>query len=137
VKVDYIRYGDRGSATLRLGEMAQQAAARPRASSDVADDEDGAAGRVGFRAQQMTPDIAAQIQATRADGVVVSAVDPQGPAAGYLAPGLVIERFNGRPVATEADLRQAVAGVRAGQVVSITARRPDGSRMIVNFRARG
>ncbi|HET7464848.1 MAG TPA: trypsin-like peptidase domain-containing protein [Longimicrobium sp.] len=135
VKVDYIRYGDRGSATLRLGEMAQQAAARPRASSDVADDEDGAAGRVGFRAQQMTPDIAAQIQATRADGVVVSAVDPQGPAAGYLAPGLVIERFNGRPVATEADLREAVAGVRAGQVISLTARRPDGTRMIINYRA--
>jgi serine protease Do len=138
VKVDYIRYGDRRSATLRLGEMARPAATRAGARGDAAGEEDdgAAADRVGFRAQQMTPQIAAQLRSTRADGVVVSAIDPQGPAAGVLAPGLVIERFNGREISTEADLRAAVSGVRAGQVVSLTARRPDGTRVIANFRAR-
>jgi len=136
VKVDYIRYGERRSATLRLGEMARPVADRAGGTSDdAANDDDGAADRVGFRAERMTPDIAAQIKSTRSDGVVVSGVDPQGPAAGYLAPGLVIERFNGREIGTEADLRQAVAGVRAGQVISLTVRRPDGTHAIVNFRA--
>ncbi|HET7230673.1 MAG TPA: trypsin-like peptidase domain-containing protein [Longimicrobium sp.] len=136
VKVDYVRYGDRRSATLRLSEMARQAAARTRGAADAApSDDDASADRVGFRVEPMTPEIAAQLKSTRADGVVVSGVDPQGPAAGLLAPGLVIERFNGRDISTEADLRQAVAGVRAGQVVSVTARRPDGTRVIVNFRA--
>jgi len=135
VKVDYIRYGDRRSATLRLGEMARQAAARPGADSDAAGD-DGTADRVGFRAQQMTPQIATQLKSTRSDGVVVSAVDPQGPVAGLLAPGLVIERFNGREIASEADLRAAIGALRGGQVASLTVRRPDGTRALVNFRAR-
>jgi S1-C subfamily serine protease len=134
VKVDYIRYGDRRSATLRLGEMARETAQRTDGGAAAAPDD--AADRVGFRAQQMTPEIAAQLRARSADGVVVSGVDPQGPAAGQLFPGLVIDRFNGRQVATESDLRAAVAAVRPGQVVSITARRPDGTQTIVNFRAR-
>ena len=134
VKVDYIRYGDRRQATLRLGEMAREAARRDDDGADAASAD--ATDRVGFRAQQMTPQIAAQLKARSADGVVVSAVDPQGPAAGQLFPGLVIDRFNGRQVATEADLRAAVSAVRPGQVVSITARRPDGTQTIVNFRAR-
>jgi S1-C subfamily serine protease len=134
VKVDYIRYGERRSATLRLSEMARQAADR---SGDAAEGRSGGASdRVGIRAQQMTPEIAAQLRSSSAQGVVVTGVDPQGPAAGVLAPGLVIERFNGREISTEAELQQAIAAVRPGQVVSVTGRRPDGTRVIANFRAR-
>jgi S1-C subfamily serine protease len=69
--------------------------------------------------------------------VVVTGVDPAGPAAGQAFPGLIIDRVNGREVATVDELRGAIDALRPGQVVSITGRRPDGTATIVNFRARG
>jgi serine protease Do len=135
VKVDYIRYGSRRSATLRLTQM-QGAPAVPR-DQGAADDGDDAADRVGFRARQITPDIAAELRRPDAQGVVVTAVDPAGPAASSLAPGLVIERFNGRPIRTEAELRAAIGALKPGEVVSVVGRRTDGSSTIANFRARG
>jgi serine protease Do len=123
IRVDYVRYGSRRSATLRLTQMDLAAPARP-ASAGPADDGDGLADRVGFAAAQS------------AQGVVVTGVDPMGPSAGQLGPQLVIERFNGRAISSLADLRQAIAALKPGQVVSITGRLPDGSHTIVNFRAR-
>jgi serine protease Do len=136
VKVEYVRYGSRRSATLRLGQMDGARAAtlrQPGAQDDAADD--GAAGKVGFAATQLTPDLAAQAEMKVSQGVVVTSVNPAGPAAGQLFPGFVIDRFNGRPISTVADLRSAIAAVRPGQVVSLVGRRPDGSQTIVNFRA--
>jgi serine protease Do len=134
VAVDYIRYGERRRATVRLTEMDTRSAAVEERGE--AESGESAEGRVGFSATEMTPQIARQLRSTRADGVVVDGVDPSGAAAGQLAVGMVIERFNGREIGSLADLRRAVDEVRPGQVVSILARRPDGSQTIVNFRAR-
>jgi serine protease Do len=135
VKVDYVRYGSRRSATLRLTRMdAARTAARDAGQPD---DESSAADRVGFSATQITPDIAAQLRMPNAQGVVVTGVDPAGPAAAQVEPGFVIERVNGRAIGTIAELRGAIDGLRPGQVVSITGRRRDGTATIVNFRARG
>jgi serine protease Do len=135
VKVDYVRYGSRRSATLRLTQMdAARTAARDLAGKP---DESSAADRVGFSAAQITPDIAAQLRMPSAQGVVVTGVDPAGPAATQVFPGLIIDRVNGREVGTVAELRSAIDALRPGQVVSITGRRPDGTATIVNFRARG
>ncbi|HEX2202960.1 MAG TPA: trypsin-like peptidase domain-containing protein, partial [Longimicrobium sp.] len=124
IVLDYVRYGDRRQATLRLDEFDR----RPLAAAEAEESSDeGGAGRVGFAASEVTPQIARQLRMTRAEGVVVTGVDPQGPAAGQLAPGLVIERLNGRAVGSVADLRSAVDAVRPGGVVSIVGRRPDGS----------
>ena len=61
-----------------------------------------------------------------------------GPAAGQLftRTRMAIERFNGRAISSTAELRQAIAALKPGEVVSITARLADGSHTIVNFRAR-
>ena len=135
VTVDYVRYGDRRSATMRLGEMDR----KPVASSAAAasDPELGAQGRVGFAAEQMTPQIAASVRAGVSQGVVISGVDPSGPAAGRLERGMVIERLNGREIRTVADLRGAVGALKPGDVVSLLVRRSDGGQQtIVNFRSR-
>ena len=135
VRIDYVRYGSRRSASLRLTQMD----VRPVRQADAGQADDGdddVADRVGFAATQITPDIAQALGRAGAQGVVVTGVDPMGPAAGQLYRGFVIERFNGRPISTTGELRQAIAGLKAGQVVSITARRDDGSQTIVNFRAR-
>ncbi|HYB99203.1 MAG TPA: hypothetical protein VEC57_08705, partial [Candidatus Limnocylindrales bacterium] len=64
-------------------------------------------------------------------------VDPAGPAAQQLYRGLIIERVNGKEIRSISELRSVIDGLRPGQVVSIHARRPDGTQTIVNFRARG
>jgi serine protease Do len=134
VKVDYVRYGSRRSATLRLTQMD---AARTAARDPGKPEESSAADKVGFSATQITPDIAAQLRMPSVRGVVVTGVDPAGPAAAQVFPGLIIDRVNGREIGTVAELRSAIDALRPGQVVSITGRRPDGSATIVNFRARG
>jgi serine protease Do len=136
VKVDYVRYGSRRSATLRLTQMD---APRTAGRSDVAakDAESSAAEKVGFSATQITPDIAQQLRMPGVRGVVITGVDPVGPSANQVYPGLIIDKVNGRDIETIADLRSAIDGLRPGQVVSITGRRPDGAATIINFRARG
>ena len=120
VAVDYVRYGDRRRATVKLDEFERApVAAAERAAPEDASPES----RLGFRAVD------------DANGVVVAAADPAGPAAG-LPRGLRIERLNGRPVRTAADVRAASAAVKPGQAVSVLGRRADGSQVIVNFRAR-
>jgi len=109
VTVDYVRYGDRRRAEVRLSEMDRPAGEADRAPAAAGEDED-AQGRVGFSATQLTPEIARQIRSQNTQGVVVNRVDPTGPSAGQLYPGLVVERLNGREVRTVAELRQAVAG---------------------------
>ncbi|HEU4453716.1 MAG TPA: trypsin-like peptidase domain-containing protein [Longimicrobium sp.] len=134
VTVDYVRYGDRRRATMRLGEMERKPVASNTADAGA---ELGAQGRVGFAAEQMTPQIAASVRAGVSQGVVISGVDPSGPAAGRLERGMVIERLNGREIRTVADLRSAVGALKPGDVVSLLVRRADGGQQtIVNFRSR-
>jgi serine protease Do len=126
VTVDYVRYGERRRATVRLTEMdGKPVAAAAVAPADV--DADGAGGRVGFSVdpRNVSP-----------RGVVISSVEPTGPAIGRLQRGMIVERLNGREVRTVADLRAAVQEIEPGEVVSVVALREDGGRTIVNYRAR-
>jgi serine protease Do len=136
VSVELVRYGRRERATVKLASFDTPRAARANAEAP-ADAPTDATDRLGFRAAPVTPGIAQQLRLPAAEGVVVTAVDPSGPSAGQLAPGLRVERFNGRDVRTVDDLRSAMNAVRPGAVVSIIARRADGTQTIVNFRARG
>ncbi|HYW07303.1 MAG TPA: PDZ domain-containing protein, partial [Longimicrobium sp.] len=136
VALDVVRYGRPQRVQVKLAAFdnartAAQAPAAPRGGDGSVVD------RLGFQATPVTPQIAQQLRLSSAAGMVVTGVDPSGPAARQLAPGLVIERFNGREIRTSADLSAAMSAVRPGAVVSILGRRPDGSATILNYRARG
>jgi serine protease Do len=134
VKLDLVRYGKKLSATVKLGEFATEAATRTASNAESAD----ATTRLGFQAQEMTPRIAQQLGVTDgAEGVVVTGVDPTGPAARALRPGLRLEKLNGRDIRSIDDLRSAAASLDDGATVSVLGRLPDGSRTIVNFRLDG
>ncbi|HEX6369350.1 MAG TPA: trypsin-like peptidase domain-containing protein [Longimicrobium sp.] len=143
VALDVIRYGARSRAEVRLEEY--QADAR-RASADRrggaaeprTEEVESAAepGKLGFRAEAVTPEIARALGMERAEGVVVSAVDDGGPAANALRRGMVVRRVNGRPVRTLDELRDAADAVRPGQAVSVQVRLQDGRETILNYRAR-
>ncbi|WP_420130114.1 S1C family serine protease [Longimicrobium sp.] len=142
VALDIIRYGQRSRVELRLEEYqadARRASADRRGAAEAPRVEEEAAaepGKLGFRAEVVTQEIARELGMERAEGVVVSAVDAGGPAAGALGRGMVVRRVNGRPVRTLDELREAADAVRPGQAVSVQVRLPNGSETIVNYRAR-
>jgi serine protease Do len=95
-------------------------------------------GRLGFAAADLTPDVARSLGMAAERGVVISQIDPAGAAyRARLRAGYVLEQFNGRRIASIAELRDATAGLRAGQAVSLIVREPDGQRLIINYRVRG
>jgi serine protease Do len=142
VALDIIRYGQRSRVELRLEEYQAEARRgqnerRGGAAPRVEEVESAAEpGKLGFRAESVTPEIAQELGMDRAEGVVVSAVDAGGPAAGALVRGMVVRRVNGRPVRSLDELREAADAVRPGQAVSVQVRLPDGRETIVNYRAR-
>ncbi|HEY6607916.1 MAG TPA: PDZ domain-containing protein [Candidatus Limnocylindria bacterium] len=79
------------------------------------------AGDVGIHAQPLTPDVAAATGASV--GVVVTWVNPAGPAVGTVAVGDVIESMNGQPVPTPEHWRVRLARLEAGERLALGVRR--------------
>ena len=141
VALEIVRYGERRSVELRLEEYARTASAAQadEGGREPAVLEDRAAaepGKLGFSARVVTPEIARQLELSETGGVVVTDVDPSGPAATALGRGMVVRRVNGRPVQSLEDLQGAADAVRPGQAVSLQVRLPDGRETIINYRAR-
>jgi hypothetical protein len=78
-------------------------------------------GRLGVEVQALTPALASATGARA--GVVVVHVDPEGPAAGRLAIGDVVEAAAGEPIASTEDWRARVARLPAGASVGLRVRR--------------
>jgi Do/DeqQ family serine protease len=90
---------------VRLGEWTGEAAGEQEQGGGG---ETG--GRLGITAEPLTPDIAAQLGLRRGtEGVVVTQVDPAGPAAqAGVRGGDVIQEVNRQPVRSPADIRNAI-----------------------------
>jgi serine protease Do len=133
VALDVIRYGDRERLVVKLGEFETE----PVTPTASANEEHDAVARLGFAATAVTPQIARELEMSRAHGVVITRVDPMGPAARAGIPrGLVIERLNGTEIESVRDLYAAASDLKAGATVSIVGRLPDGTKTILNYRLR-
>ena len=72
-------------------------------------------GRIGVVIQEVTKELAETFGLPKPAGALVSAVDPEGPAAkAGVEAGDIILKFNGKPIATSGDLPRTVAGVKPG-----------------------
>ncbi|MBN8440437.1 MAG: DegQ family serine endoprotease [Thauera sp.] len=86
-------------------------------------------GRIGVAIQEVTRDLADGFGLPRAAGALVSAVEPDSPAArAGVEQGDVIVRFDGRNVENSNDLPRIVAGVRPGAKVGVQVYRSGTSR---------
>lgn len=125
VRIGIYRDGRPREVTVRLeelpytGGMAAAPARQPRAADKI--------GVVEL--MDLTPDLAEQAQLESAEGVVVVEVQPNGPAAGRnIGDGCVITEVDRRPIRDVDDVRDALADVEAGEVVSIVAACPNYDR---------
>jgi serine protease Do len=131
IAIEVIREGKEHTfnVTLDTFEPAVAASDRPRAR-----DTRGVS-RLGFRVADLTPQIARSLNIDAREGVVVTEIDPRGPA--VVPGGTLIEEVNGQEIKSVADLEEIANGLDSGDVVSLIVVRPDtGTRTIVNYRLR-
>jgi len=86
-------------------------------------------GRIGVVIQEVTKELAETFGLPKPAGALVSAVDPEGPAAkAGVEAGDIILRFNGKAIANSGDLPRTVAGVRPGTRSTLQVWRKGSSR---------
>jgi len=107
VKLDVWRDGRTQDYSVALGELPEKAEAEESTGTE------GGGGLEGVEVDELTPDIAQQLNlGPGTHGVVVTAVDPSSPAAAAQPPigrGDVIQEINHKPVKNVSDYRQAIA----------------------------
>ncbi len=88
-------------------------------------------GRIAVSIGEVTKDVADSLGLPRAEGALVSIVEPGGPAdkAG-LQPGDIILKFNGAPVVTDTDLPRMVGDTKPGSHATVTIWRKGVSREV-------
>jgi serine protease Do len=133
VQLDVVRYGKHRTVEVELGQVTSETPASSAAGGDAPD----AMGRLGFQAQPLTPELAQRLHIDQGGGVVVTGVDPMGPAAGEIGPGVRVDRLNGREIHSMDDLRAAASSLKPGSTVSIVGRLPNGTETILNYRLHG
>ncbi|KGS31282.1 peptidase Do family protein [Burkholderia pseudomallei MSHR7343] len=86
-------------------------------------------GRIAVAIGEVTKEVADSIGLPKAEGALVSSVEPGGPAdkAG-LQPGDIILKFNGRPVEAASDLPRMVGDTKPGAKATVTVWRKGQSR---------
>lgn len=86
-------------------------------------------GRIGVVIQEVTKELAETFGLPKPAGALVSAVDPDGPAAkAGVEAGDIILKFNNKPITTSGDLPRTVAGVKPGTRSTLQVWRKGASR---------
>jgi serine protease Do len=130
VKVEVARKGGvRKTVSVKLQALNEQPqlAASSESDNDAAENNGGAAmNRLGISVEPITPGVAQQLQLpTNMRGLVVTDVTPGGPAWETLyddpqrnGPDIILS-VEGKPVRTEADLRNALKAEKPGSIVTL------------------
>ena len=121
VRIGIYRDGGPREVTVRLEELqySEEVSAAPVRRPRAAD-------KIGIvEVVDITPEIVDQLQLGSTDGVAVAEVQANGPAANRnITRGCVITEIDRRPIEGEDDVRDALADVEAGEVVSVIAACP-------------
>lgn len=136
VTVGFYRDGRAEETRIRLGEAPVNGAlSAPR--SDAREGRGEAVGRLGLTLQPLTGPLAGQLGFEEEGGLVVSGVDPMGPAASRgITNGLRLEQIDDVTVRANGDVEKALSGKESGEVVTLRVRSPGGDLRIVNVRLR-
>jgi serine protease Do len=117
---------------VRLGEFE-----RPRPDAQPVAARETAEQRLGFVATDITAQIARELRMEGTEGVVVTAVLPQGPAAPALQRGDVILEMNRQPVRNARELARIAQTIDRGDIVVVRIRNRDtGNDAVRSFRVR-
>lgn len=134
VDLDLIRYGEKKKVSVELGAFEPAV----RATERVASESESGLTRLGFTAADLNASLARRLRLEATKGVVVTQVSAGSPAAtAGIAPGMIIERVNGKKVGKLSDLESVANSIKGGDVVSLVVRTPDDRQVLINYRTRG
>ncbi|HVP30840.1 MAG TPA: DegQ family serine endoprotease [Myxococcota bacterium] len=111
-KVVALRDGEQKTFEVKVGELPEAAAETEPAKGP---EHEPGPSQWGLRVQNVTPEIARQLELDSQEGVVVSGVQPGSPAddAGVRRGDVILEA-NGKPVGKSTDLKDALSGAKKG-----------------------
>jgi serine protease Do len=89
-------------------------------------------GTLGLQVAPVTTDMARELELKDTNGVLVTGVDPAGPAAGVITPRDVIREVNGQPVKTLEDFERLTGAAPKDQPLRVRVQR-GGSSLYVAF----
>jgi serine protease Do len=113
--IDLLRNGRNIERTVKVGEMAEE-------KTELA--EDTSHKSLGITVQNVTPEIAQELGLEKADGVVVTAVEPDSPASDAgIQPGDVIRSVNQKTVRDVTDFVKTVKNARAQENILLLVQR--------------
>jgi len=132
VTLDVWRNGTHDPVSVTLGEFS-----RPGKQAAASKEKHPVEEALGFRVEQLTPDLARQADLDRTSGVVITDVTQfSGAQAAGVQPGLLVEAINGQPVKTVEDVERIAATVKPNSVVSLRGYTKASGETIINYRAR-
>ncbi|HZD03902.1 MAG TPA: PDZ domain-containing protein, partial [Longimicrobiales bacterium] len=133
VTVTVYRDGRRRDFDVRLGEAPINEVPTEQPTRPAAVEE-----RLGIQVEPLTESLAQELGYDEAGGVVITRVQRASPAdLQRVASGERILAVNDREVSTPEEVRDALADVRGGQVVTLHLELPDGTPRYVNVRMPG
>lgn len=113
----------RSGGSLGIG-FAIPADAAQRIMDNLVRDGSVTRGWIGVEPRDLTPEIAASLRVPVAQGVLITGVLQNGPAArGGIQPGDVVLRIGTQPVSSTRELLDTVASLKPGQPVNVTVQR--------------
>jgi Do/DeqQ family serine protease len=127
-----LRDGHEQESKITVGELQANGAARGRDEEGGGGEQGEGGGKLGVDVTPLTPELATRLRlpADR-QGLVVTEVDPAGPAADAgLRQGDLIEQANREPVRSTEDLRAAVEGAGERPLLLLVTRGSEGSTFI-------
>jgi serine protease Do len=124
IKLTVVRDGREQEITAKLDEFSDKATQRSQNDQDedqVAPEKES--GKLGLSLQPITPQVARQLKLTTDNGLVITDVDPTGPAAeAGLGRGDVILEINKKPVASVEDVQAALAKAGSNPILLLVSR---------------
>jgi serine protease Do len=135
-----IRYGDRRQLKVELMEAPAEEPARRVAEAPRAEPDPERSGtRLGVAVAPLNATLARQYGLEEGPGIVITRVEPYGPAGRQGIPeGTRVIAVDGQVVREVADFRRTLERKRPGEVVSLQVRFPRGGQQsIVNIRLPG
>ncbi len=135
VRVGIYRDSRPMTVTVRLDEVSLQRQPEVVAATTPAREEERMDDKLGLRIEDMDRTSAREYGYEDVDGVVITGVQVNGPAARRgLSPGWRILEINQEPVEKLSDVRRIMAGIDAGEIAILHVARWDDARQIVHVR---
>ena len=135
IRVGIYRDGEPLTVNIRLGEAPLQARSEVVAAAAPAREEARMDDKLGLRIEDMDRESAQEFRFDEVDGVVITAVQLNGPASRRgLGVGWKILEINREQVSSMTDVRRIMRGVDSGEVVTLHVANGADTRQIVHIR---